>query len=901
MLKKLLTSIMLMLLISVSAAVAAPIDVEPEDADFDEISVVTSLGIMDVNEDSVFRGDDLLTRAELARIAIVLNGVDVPEASAAALYDDVDADNEYGKYIVACKDYNLMVGVQDRMFNPEGNVTREQLNAVILRVLGCEQFAKVMGGYTTGYTEIASYLGINSYLRYDGEFVTRRSAAVYLYEILDTPVPKMWYNDFKGIEFSNEGSKTLIEERMNIRKLEGTVTGNEISAIPGGSEMIENYVQVADEIMNVGSTDIMSKLGRWAEVYVSLDGDGNPDTLLSYILPEKRNNELIVKAKDINPAATDSTQICIDYEGKSKTYQLDGSKTVILNGEVLTTYTDTVFRIVRGELTMVDTTNNGKYDLIIIEEPMSVVFNRYSADTGTMSFKYGALPIQIADNAKIEVYIDDAKSDEASLKEWMSLFIYKPQNSEYYIIKASSKNVKGTLTALSGEGNAITVDGVEYYLAYDYAAYSAQFGTVELGNAYTFLITPYGEVIGIMKVTSARAYTYAYLTGGYIDSLTEEAYLRVFTEQGVQEKLKVKTKFKFHNGTTATKEDADNIKNVSFGLFGADGKAINQLICYKLDAKGEISEIKVAMDMTAGGTTDEEVFTKDYQRKGFASTDYDSIRYNTFVKMYHLAEDIVIFQVPGKNVGGVLYPADDLSDIRIDPSTKYSSSSAASVTNFELYDVDSFRRASVMVRYVVEGSRNVEIRNSELVLVSDIELSVLPSGDVGYLIKGYQDGKAIELTATPDLISNVYTDGQWQDFENTPISEIKPGHVINVAALNNNIDEFLVIGDLSILEFDHERLYGTTLTTAQATLDRSLVTIPGKVKDVDGTYVVVSTRAGNGEACDRVYNIRTGTEVYIYDSFTDEVTIGDYNSIVPDDKVFVRTREMETRTVIVVR
>ena len=695
MLKKILISFILLLILNMTAVLAAPIDVESGDPDFDEISVVTSLGIMDLDDESAFRGDDNLTRAELARIAIMLNGLNVSEVSANELYDDVEENNRYGKYIVACKEFNLMNGVQDRMFDPEGFVTREQLNAVVIRILGCEEFAKIMGGYPTGYTNIANHLGVNSYLRNDGEFVTRRSAAVYLYKVLDIPMPKLSYHDSKGIEFSNEGGSTLAETLMNVRKLEGHITGNEISALPQGTVMREGFVEIAGETVYVGNTDIMSKLGRYAEVYVSLDKDKNPDSVISYILPQRRNNELNIKAKDIYHTATNINEISVTYENKSKTYRLDGDKIVIKNGEVITSYSDDIFRIIRGELTMVDTQNKGKYDLVIIEEPMSVVFNRYSEDTGVMAFKYGVLPLNIETDAKIEVYIDDVKSDVAQLKEWMSLFIYKPENSEYYIIKASSKNVKGKLSYLSGDGTTIKVDGVEYFLSYDYDTYYSEFGAVELGNTYTFILTHYGEVVGIMNTSSTRTYKYAYLTGGYAATLPAEAYLGMFTEDGEYVKLKVKNKFKFDNGTTASTEKAINIKNTSFGLFDAEGKVINQLICYGLDTNGDISEIRTAKNMI-GETPTDDVFSKDYVQDNTSVT----IRYNTFEKMYHLAEDIVIFRIPGKLEGGVMYPADDLTDIRIEPSTKFSGSSS-SANNFELYDVDFFRRAKAMVQYVV--------------------------------------------------------------------------------------------------------------------------------------------------------------------------------------------------------
>lgn len=896
MLKRALSVLMLLLLMNISAVAAAPIDVANDDPDYDAISVVTDLGIMDLNEDSAFCGDDILTRAELARIAVVLNGIDAPDAAADALYNDVEADNKYGKYIVACRDYNIMVGTEEGKFNPDGHVTADQLNAVIIRILGCEEFAKEMGGYPAGYIETARYLGISEYLHHDGEYVTRRSCAQYLYEVLDVPVPDIKYTA-TGNEFSNTGDKTLSEEKMKITKIEGYVTGNEISALPEGRKTGRDYVRIAEVNMGVGDTDIMSRLGRYVEAYVRIDKDDNCEQVLTYILQKRFSDEISVKAKDINKPETDSSKISVKYESKTKTYNLDGSKIIILNGEVLTTYSDDVFKINRGELTLADTDNNGKYNLIIIEEPMSVIFNRYSADTGVMSFKYGAETVEIDENDKVEVYIDDTESDIASLKEWMSLFIYKPQNSDYYIIKASSKTVTGNLTSASEARKIFAVDGTEYGIAYDYSIYSQVFGDAQLGNTYTFILTPYGEIVGVVK-TKTRTDKYAYLTGGYYDIDTDAVYLKMFTEDGEKVTRKLKEKVKLDNGTEVETYKGTAIMDTSAGLFDSDSKVINQLIRYKEDANECISEIKIAKDVTAENITGSDAFTKNYKAAGSTSLTYNN---NTFAGLFYMPDDTVIFRIPGEKTDGVVYPAEDLTDIRIvEPSTYRN----RSMYNFELYDVDSLRRAGVMVLYEEKGSDTSIglITSSEIVVVSEIEHCLLPSGDEGYVIRGYRDGKELELTAELDLVSLSWASGQWGDYEGTPISEVKPGHIIQVSTQNNSIDDFFVVGDLDKVEFDHERAGSTTITTANGKQPSSrLTTIPGTVKDVDGSYVLVSTRAGNGEACDRLYNILSSTEVYIFNSYTGEVTLADYSAIVPDDKIFVRTYDWAARTAIVVR
>lgn len=897
MLKKAISVLMILLLMSISAVVAAPIDVTSDDRNYDAISVVTDLGIMDLNDDSAFCGDDTLTRAELAEIAAVLYGIDVADVTADTLYDDVAKDHRYGKYIAACHSYNLMNGTEDGMFNPDGEVTAEQLNAVIIRIMGCEEFAKEMGGYPAGYAETAKYIGLNEYLAINSATVTRRDCAKFLYEILDICVPKIKYTA-RGNEFTNEGTETLSEKRMRIAKVEGYVTGNEISSLPEGSTTARDNVQIAKQNMKVGATDIMSRLGRYVEAYVKIDRDGNYGEVLTYILPKRFSDEISVKAKDINKPETTSTQISVKYESKAKTYRLDSNKTIIKNGEVITTYFEDIFKINRGEITLVDTDNSGKYDLVIIDEPISVIFNRYNADTGVISFKYGADAIEIGEDDKLEVYVDGDESNLAALKEWMSLFIYKPVNSDYYIIKASSKTVSGNLTAKADARKIFSVNGTEYGVAYDYSIYSQVFGDAQIGNSYTFILTPYGEIVAVVK-NKTRTDKYAYLINGWYDVDTESVYVKIFTEDGEQITRQLKERTKVDNGTAVNAYKGTEIMDVNAGLFDRNGKVVKQLIRYKEDGNECISEIKKAKDMTSDWTSDRNVFALNYVVNGTNNVTFNN---NSFAGMFSAdAGNVVMFRVPGEKVEGIVRPSDDMTDIRIVDSSIYRSKS---MYDFELYDIDEFYRVGAIVMYEEKGSSNSLsiLTNSELAVVSDINYSVLPSGDEGYLIKCWRDGKMLEVTAEKDLVSLSYASGQWGDYERTPISAVEPGHIIQISLQGNEVEDFFVLGDLDKIDYDRERVASTTITTPVGKQPGNrLTTIPGTIKDVDGTYLLMSSKAGNGEACERVFNIVSGVEVYIYDSYTGEVTLTDYSAIVPGDKVFVRTYDWAVRTVVVAR
>lgn len=896
--KRSVIAVILILLISIFSVEASPIDIERDDYDYDKISVITSIGLMDVNEDTAFCPNDVLTRSELAKIAVVLSGVGISNISVTELYSDVEESNKYAKYIVTCRDFGFMVGAEEGIFNPDGNVTKEQLNAVIIRVLGLDEFAKQAGGFPKGYLDLANYIGINRFLNLGGEYVTRRNCVEYLYNLLDLAAPQL---GLRGGEWEvlKDESKTIIEKLMRIKKVEGIVTGNEISSLPQGKQTAKDKVQILGKSVGVGNTDIMTCLGRNVEAYIRLNNDGDYDYLLTYILPSRSNNDITVKAKDIYKKESNSTQISVRYESNKKVYKFDSTIIVILNGEVLKSYSDATFKKDNGEMTLVDTDQSGKYDLVIITEPISAIFSRYNPDTRILSFKYGSQPIEFEETAIINVYIDGQKSNLEAMQEWMSMFIYKPQNSDYYTIKASSGSVTGKLTYTDDSEGVYGIDDVEYYLAHDYSIFSKQFDKVQVGETYIFILNPDEEIIAIAQRTS-RDFKYAYLIGGRIKHSGEEIYLKLFTENGEEITRKVRDKFRYNDGSGFLTYKYEKITDTSLGLFDSSNDIIKQLIRYKEDENGDLSEIIVAKDMRLDWKSKRNGFSLNYSATGTSSM---TVSNNVFAGLFRMVDkDTIVFNVPGQTIGGVVYPADDMSDIRIGETTAYS---GKTLKNFELYDIDSFYRIGVLVVYNDKSSDlSVQmLTNSELALVYKVSRSVLSDGEVGYIIKCYKDGQVIEAEAEPDIVSAVYSGGQWRDFDKTPISELKSGDIIQISLLDNKkIDNFLVLGRLGLLDYDHERAASSTITTPLGNQPSTrLTTVPGTVKDVDGSYIVVTSRAGNGEVCERSFNILSSTEVYIYDTTTKEVVLAKYSDIMPNDKIFVRTYDWATRTAIIVR
>lgn len=108
----------------------------------------------------LYRPDDTMTRAELVTVLWRASGE--PEPKGTASFTDLTQD--WYKKAVAWAEENAVVnGVAPGKFNPDGNVTREQVAAILFRLAGSTSGDEAMWGplsYDSYYTDadkISSY------------------------------------------------------------------------------------------------------------------------------------------------------------------------------------------------------------------------------------------------------------------------------------------------------------------------------------------------------------------------------------------------------------------------------------------------------------------------------------------------------------------------------------------------------------------------------------------------------------------------------------------------------------------------------------------------------------------------------------------------------------------------
>ncbi|MEK0313832.1 S-layer homology domain-containing protein [Cohnella sp. 56] len=106
-----------------------------------EIQALVDRGILSGFQDGTYRPKNAMTRAELSKVLSIAAGLE-PNAGAAAVFADIPAAAWYKGYAGALVSAGIATGVASDRFDPNGQVSREQLAAFFVRAMGLQDKAE---------------------------------------------------------------------------------------------------------------------------------------------------------------------------------------------------------------------------------------------------------------------------------------------------------------------------------------------------------------------------------------------------------------------------------------------------------------------------------------------------------------------------------------------------------------------------------------------------------------------------------------------------------------------------------------------------------------------------------------------------------------------------------------
>lgn len=182
------------------------------------VNVLDALGVIDGYEDGTYRPDQVVTRAEMAKLIITALGMDSYATATTSSYSDMQNAQWAIPVVEYATNLGIVEGVGNGKFSPGNPVTYEQAVTMIVRAIGFTTDCNEMNGtWPAIYVQKATALGLfenvegNQY----GTGADRGDVAIMLYNALNTP---MVYADKDGqtlTKFGKDGDVVTMMTTLN--------------------------------------------------------------------------------------------------------------------------------------------------------------------------------------------------------------------------------------------------------------------------------------------------------------------------------------------------------------------------------------------------------------------------------------------------------------------------------------------------------------------------------------------------------------------------------------------------------------------------------------------------------------------------------------------------------------
>jgi len=360
-----------------------------------KFDAMISAGIFDGVTDTTFGLKDEMNRAQFAKVAALIMGLDINKDLKTSSFADVsvdDAANGYAlPYIEALKTAGVTDGVTDTTFDPAGKVTKEQLATFLVRVLGKDADAKAktgtdatVSGWAQGYVAEALELKLLSN-NTDGTFggqanATRDLLLTGAYEAKQQYVP--------AGKVSVTGAKATGVQQVTVSFNKPVDTDKAKLALTNGNTDVATTVKFADDKKSATMTltDTNLRAGDYTVTMSGLDAATVDKTTATFTAQDEQVQKIdFVSAND---TIAQSKNVVL----KVKATNQYGENASASAGNYNVISTDFVKMTKANDNSLLLTLNTANETAGVGIVSVTVI-NNDSHVTATKNFKIGTVPI----------------------------------------------------------------------------------------------------------------------------------------------------------------------------------------------------------------------------------------------------------------------------------------------------------------------------------------------------------------------------------------------------------------------------------------------------------------------------------------------------------------------------
>ena len=466
----------------------------------DEYTLLCQLGFLPSQYAEAYRSEAAVTRGDFAAIMAAVLGLERfgLNSDAAAVYADVNADNQNYEAIGYCTDFGLLAGDGTGMFRPSRKITLGQAVKIVMTALGYDKLAELYGGFPIGYMKYAASADVLDGIALSSDdILTADDAYVLICNMLDASM--LLQTDFGGEEVSYDTSagETVLSQYHGIYKYEGQVRATpgaslaDIECLEAGEVLIDNIIYQTD----IDCTDLIGM-----EVWYWCDGKS-----VEGIIPKDDVSYITVNSDEIESFQN----LRLTYERNGKTLSADVARAAetVYNGRPAADMTDSDYEIDIGTIKLIDNGGGKDYDTVIVEEPDVYVIKKADTYNGVFYDMYDSSKRFSEEETEIISFKDEFGNDMVigELNKYDVVSAFVSRDKKYAVLYYSNSEVEGTIDGIDTDAR-ITVGSETYSASVNYNKASAD---LKLGAKGIFVLDCYGRIAAVKPFESAMQWGYA--------------------------------------------------------------------------------------------------------------------------------------------------------------------------------------------------------------------------------------------------------------------------------------------------------------------------------------------------------------------------------------------------------
>lgn len=412
-------------------------------------------------------------------------------------------------------------------FNPGGRLTLSDAQKALVKILGYGEHARQRGDDESAYTYVANKLGLLKGIRIND------SQALSYEEVAELIANAM------QISFFSEGNVDLgglcFFDLWNLVKKEGKIYANSnLGIVVGKTE--EGYVNIGGEVYYTKLIIEDSLIG--AEVIYYTTNGTNDEEVVS-ITVKKALESVTLNSNKLETVVKSGNVITLK-DAENEKYQIPTNGYLLINGKTMSPavalFED--FKNNSGTLTLLDTDNNGSFDLVNMTIVFQDIIEGVNVADNLIITRFSKKAIDVREIDSSVFYLNQSTVDISELKEGMLigiasdsfviegghikldaggniLYDYSPNKTKLLKLYASSKKVSGIL-----EGTAedkVYINDTEYELgnAYYLRVSKGDILPLKLGQYINAYVDYFGQIAYYETDNEKNSMSYGYLIKSY--------------------------------------------------------------------------------------------------------------------------------------------------------------------------------------------------------------------------------------------------------------------------------------------------------------------------------------------------------------------------------------------------